>query len=76
MKPNSEFVEFLECCNAKERFKCPWCILSAFDDSEKASMIEQFEERAAIAEYDGGLPRNEAEQLAILEALKTIQGRY
>jgi hypothetical protein len=26
--------------------------------------IDAFEERAAIAEYDGGLPRSEAEELA------------
>jgi hypothetical protein len=26
--------------------------------------IDAFEERAAIAEYDGGLPRSEAENLA------------
>lgn len=69
-------LNFLECCTAKKWFSCPWCILSAFVDSEKASLIEQFEERAAIVEYDGGLPRNEAEQIAILEALKTIQSSY
>lgn len=28
--------------------------------------IDAFEERAAIAEYDGGLPRSEAEDLAAL----------
>ena len=29
--------------------------------------IEAFEERAAIAEYDGGLPRQQAENLAAQE---------
>jgi hypothetical protein len=31
---------------------------------------ELFEERAAIMEFDGGLPREEAERLARLEAEK------
>ena len=29
--------------------------------------LEHFEERAAIAEWDGGLPREEAERLALAE---------
>ena len=32
--------------------------------SPKSADADEFEERAAIAEFDGGLTRNEAEQLA------------
>jgi hypothetical protein len=63
----------LDCCTAKKRFGCPWCILTLFDDNEKEWLIELFEERAAIVEYDGGLPRADAEQIAMLEVLKKIQ---
>lgn len=65
--------DFFECCTAKKRFGCPWYILALFNDSEKASLIEQFEERAAIVEYEGGLPRDDAEQVAMLDVLKTVQ---
>jgi len=41
-------------------------------DTEAAA--EYFEERAAIMEHDGGLPREEAERLARLETNK-IFGR-
>lgn len=32
--------------------------------SHDATLLESFEERAAIIEYDGGIPRAEAERLA------------
>jgi len=32
---------------------------------------DRFEERAAIMEYDGGLPRAEAEQLALEDVMRT-----
>jgi hypothetical protein len=35
--------------------------------TDKENRREQFEERAAIAEYDGGLSRAEAERLALDE---------
>lgn len=35
----------------------------------EADEVETFEERAAIREYLGGLPRDEAERLARLEVL-------
>ena len=38
--------------------------------------IEAFEERAAIAEYDGGLARPQAESLAATEQSFTSAGAY
>jgi len=38
--------------------------------------IEAFEERAAIAEYDGGLTRLQAENLAAQEQWFASAGRY
>jgi hypothetical protein len=40
-------------------------LLSGIDDDEaRACLRYQFEERAAMYEYDAGLPREEAERLA------------
>lgn len=36
------------------------------DEADKSSGLEAFEERAAIMEFDGGLPRAEAERAARL----------
>jgi hypothetical protein len=33
----------------------------------------QFEERAAICEYDGNLPRDEAERMALAEVLPEME---
>jgi hypothetical protein len=33
------------------------------------ALVEQFEERAAIREYDGGLDRSEAERLAFADVM-------
>lgn len=41
-------------------------IVSAWPDNIR----EEFEERAAIMEYDGGLSRQEAERLAYLDIAK------
>lgn len=70
------FTEQFEagCCSRKtDRFRCPWCILSLFSESRRLSLIERYEERAAIMEFDGGLSRSKAERLAILEVLKGVQ---
>jgi hypothetical protein len=37
---------------------------------------EAFEERAAIMEYDGGLPRAEAERLALAAILNAGEGEH
>jgi hypothetical protein len=33
-----------------------------------------WDERAAIMEYDGGLPREQAEHFALIEVLKQLRG--
>ena len=40
-----------------------------------ADLREDFEERAAIMEYDGGLPRDHAECLALLYLIKKNEGK-
>ncbi len=35
-------------------------------------LIELFDERAAIMEFDGGLSRNEAEQAAYMELVRLV----
>lgn len=35
------------------------------DDDDRAGLRYEFEERAGVHEYDGGLPRDEAERLAL-----------
>ena len=37
------------------------------------TQVEFYEERAAIMEYDGGLPREEAERLAWKETVERLQ---
>jgi len=34
------------------------------------ALVERFEERAAVVQYDGGLPRPEAERLALADVLR------
>ena len=46
-------------------------LIQMFPDEDINLLLEIFEERAAIREYDGGYSRQEAEELA-LEDLKTI----
>ncbi len=40
---------------------------------ELVALVEQFEERAAIREFDGGLTRAEAERLALQDVLGTTR---
>ena len=42
--------------------------------TEQPSQSQDFEERAAICEFDGGLPRDHAEQLAALHAMPLPAG--
>ena len=49
-------------------------IVVAMVDRLGADDREAFEERAAIIEYDGQLPRAHAECLALLEVLRAAQG--
>jgi len=44
------------------------------DPDRRANLRERFEHRAAVAEYDGGLSRPEAERLAFRE-LRQVLGR-
>lgn len=39
---------------------------------ERQDIIEQFNERAGICEHDGNMPRHEAEQVALDEAMSRI----
>lgn len=51
-------------------------VLELIDDPLlRADLREAFEERSAIAEYDGGLSRDEAERVAFLEIERAIQNR-
>jgi hypothetical protein len=43
-------------------------------DDLPADLREDYEERAAIREYDGGLPRELAEHYALLDALALMRG--
>jgi hypothetical protein len=45
---------------------------SIADPDRRADLRLQFEERSAIAEYDGGLSRNEADKLAFHELQEAI----
>ncbi len=42
------------------------------DLDARSDLIEQFHERAGIAEYDGNLPRQQAERIALAEVLADI----
>ena len=42
------------------------------DSDRRADLREEFEHRAAVAEYDGGLTRPEAERLAFRELRRTL----
>ena len=42
------------------------------DPDLRAALRERFEHRAAVAEYDGGLTRPEAERLAFRELRRTL----
>ena len=42
------------------------------DPDRRAELREQFEHRAAVAEYDGGLSRPEAERLAFRELRQAL----
>lgn len=45
--------------------------LASLSEAER----EEYEERAAIREYDGGTPREEAERLALEEVTRRLQDR-
>ncbi len=42
------------------------------DDMRRVAMRDSFEERAAICEYEGNLPRGEAEMIAFREIRDTL----
>jgi hypothetical protein len=50
-------------------------LLSGVDDGDRrADLRMRFEERAGIAQFDGGLDRMEAERLAYKELVQTMEG--
>jgi hypothetical protein len=51
----------------------PYKVLSRLDAKEKADLRFDIQERAAIMEYDGGLPRAEAERLAVECAIRKFK---
>ena len=58
--------------------ECSWgrraaALLALIQDEQvRADLRERFEERAGIMEYDGNLPRDEAERLAYEELARNI----
>ena len=50
-------------------------LASRCHDDSVADLRMQFEERAAIAEYDGNLPPPEAERIAYIEIAAVINGK-
>ena len=57
--------------NAKEFLKSLYETQTSSD--LPSEWLEEFEERAAILEYDGHLPRNEAEKKALMEIVTRIK---
>jgi hypothetical protein len=49
--------------------------LAALHNRNPLHLLEWFEERAAIMQHDAGLPRAEAERLAIEDIEKELEGR-
>ena len=49
--------------------------IESLSGSELDDLIEAFTERAAILEYDGGLPRSEAEREAWQMILRDVSGK-
>lgn len=64
-------LDRLKALRAGKRLDLP--ILTDIDDLPMDWRIE-FEERAAILEYDGGLSRNEADSQALREIAERIDG--
>ena len=65
-------LDRLKALRAGKRLDLP--VLTDIDDLPMDWRIE-FEERAAILEYDGGLSRNEADSQALREIAERINGR-
>ena len=64
-------LDRLKALRAGKRLDLP--VLTDIDDLPMDWRIE-FEERAAILEYDGGLSRNEADSQALREIAERIDG--